>query len=102
MLLYLDDRFAEHDTGHHPENKARIIGVNEMLRDASWFESCTRPSWAAATGESLAEVHDADYLQQLRMWCEQNAGSIEADSVFSVLMGDQVEPRRGICGAKCT
>lgn len=83
MLLYLDDCFTQHDTGSHPENKARIQGVNRALRSAPWFSDCTTPTWDAATIAQLTRVHDATYVQQLQAWCEQNAGQIEADTVVS-------------------
>jgi acetoin utilization deacetylase AcuC-like enzyme len=83
MLLYLDDVFARHDTGRHPECPERIIRLNRLLHESGWVERSTCPPWAAADRAALMQVHSAAYLDQLKLWCEQAAGRIEADTVVS-------------------
>ncbi len=83
MLLYHDSVFALHDTGSHPECIARIERVNAMIQDNGWIEKSNCPTWSAASREAILKVHDAAYHDQLKSWCEQAAGRIEADTVVS-------------------
>lgn len=83
MLLYHHTVFAQHDTGSHPECIARIERVNAMLDKSGWLVRSTCPKWEAATRESIEKVHKVAYYDQLKSWCEQAAGYIEADTVVS-------------------
>ncbi len=83
MLLYVDDVFAGHNTGRHPECIARIVRLKELLQQEGWFEQTDCPTWSDASREQLSWVHDASYIDQLEVWCRQNAGQIEADTVVS-------------------
>ncbi|MCA9126113.1 MAG: histone deacetylase [Planctomycetales bacterium] len=83
MLLYLDDAFAEHETGAHPECPQRILGLNQLLRNSGWLERAVLPHWTSATPEQLMAVHDAAYITDLQHWCEQAVGRIESDTVIS-------------------
>lgn len=83
MLLYKGSEFELHDTGSHPECISRITRVNEMLARSGWIERCEQPNWEAASREICLKNHSADYLDQLRDWCSNNAGRIEVDTVVS-------------------
>ncbi len=83
VLLYIDDAFAQHDTGAHPECIQRITRLNAQLELAGWRQAARCPPWASATPEQLQRVHQAAYLEQLRAWCAAAAGRIEADTVVS-------------------
>lgn len=83
MLLYHDNVFTQHDTGSHPECIARIERVNAMLESSGWIARANCPAWSAASRESIERVHRAAYFDQLKTWCEQAAGRVEADTVVS-------------------
>lgn len=83
VLLYHDKVFAQHDTGAHPECISRIERVNAMLDNNGWIGRSKCPVWNSATRQSLERVHKAAYYDQLKSWCEQAAGRIEADTVVS-------------------
>ena len=83
MLLYHHTVFAQHDTGSHPECVARIERINAMLDNSGWITRSKCPAWQAASRDSIAKVHKAAYYDQLKSWCEQAAGRIEADTVVS-------------------
>ncbi len=80
MLLYIDDVFAQHETGDHPECKQRIILLNNLLRSSGWCERAQCPTWQSATVEQLARAHGQHYIHQLRSWCTAPR-RIEADTV---------------------
>jgi acetoin utilization deacetylase AcuC-like enzyme len=79
----MDDRFAGHDTGSHPECVARITQLNATLREAGWREAAECPEWSEATIAQITRNHSTEYVQQLRKWCQASAGQIEADTVVS-------------------
>ncbi len=83
MLLYLNDKFTDHDTGQHPERKERIVRLNSLLRTTGWVEKSTCPTWEKASERSVVRVHQADYFRQLEKWCNEGAGRIEVDTVVS-------------------
>jgi acetoin utilization deacetylase AcuC-like enzyme len=83
LLLYLDDAFAGHDTGQHPESMARIVRLNALIRAEGVTERAIRPNWSDATRSQLTSVHDSGYVDQLERWCQQGGGQVEADTVVS-------------------
>ncbi len=83
MLLYQHAVFAQHNTGSHPECVARIERVNAMLKESGWIERSKCPAWQAASKEAITQVHKVAYYDQLKVWCEQAAGWIEADTFVS-------------------
>ena len=83
MLLYLDSCFSKHNTGQHPEQTARIVNVNQALEEGGWTEQCTCPAWQPASLGAMQAVHEPDYVQQLKTWCDADAGQVESDTVVS-------------------
>ncbi len=86
MWLYLDDRFADHDTGNHPECPARIEHVNARLRQTGGIaDRCVGPTWQPASLEALSAVHGEDYLSGLQAAIDElppgSRRSLEADTV---------------------
>lgn len=80
-LLYLDDSFANHRTGSHPECPARILRLNELLRSNQWDQKANLPKWAPASKEVLTAIHGAVYIEQLKGWDRNDAGQVEADTI---------------------
>ena len=80
-LLYLDDSFANHRTGSHPECPARILRLNELLRTHQWDQRATLPQWTAATVEAMTAIHGPAYIEQLKGWDRKDAGQVEADTI---------------------
>ena len=84
MLLYLDDAFADHETGdHHPECPERIRRINQHLREIGFDQLCERPEWRDASLEQVTRVHQEAYLQRLREAAAAGGGPIEGDTVIS-------------------
>ena len=83
MLLYIDDRFALHDTGQHPECVQRITRLNHLLKREGWHNQANCPQWQDVTLEEVARVHHREYLEHLQQWCQDGGGQIEVDTVVS-------------------
>jgi acetoin utilization deacetylase AcuC-like enzyme len=80
-LLYLDDSFANHRTGSHPECPARILRLNELLRSNQWDQRATLPKWSPASKEAMTAIHGPIYIEQLKGWDRNDAGQVEADTI---------------------
>ena len=83
MLLYLDDDFAAHETGRHPECPARITRVNAYLRQHQALAESVRPQWESASEAALTHVHAPEHLVQVREMCRRGGGQLDADTVVS-------------------
>ncbi len=83
MFLYHHPDFALHDTKSHPESVARILNVNQMLKDSGWIERSTVPNWGPASRVQCQRNHTPSYLEELEHWCQHDAGRVEVDTVVS-------------------
>ena len=82
-LLCYDDLFLTHDTGNHPESIERLQVAWKHLQQTDLIQKCAVGKWEAATKEQVARVHDADYIDVIRVAADRGGGSIEADTVMS-------------------
>ncbi len=83
MLLYLDDRFVDHDTGNHPECADRIRQVNKALREHGWLQRTkAMHGWAACDDSVVQRIHQPSYLRKIEQACANGGGRIEADTVI--------------------
>jgi acetoin utilization deacetylase AcuC-like enzyme len=83
MLLYTDPLFLEHETGEHPERPERLRAIQRHLDATGLADRCRRGPTRLATREELCRLHDADYVDGVRKFCEEQSGRIEADTVVS-------------------
>lgn len=83
MLLYLNDRFVEHETGSHPECKQRIEKLNALLRSSELTNTTVCQEWPNAERKLVERVHTGEYFAELSNWCRADAGRIESDTVVS-------------------
>jgi acetoin utilization deacetylase AcuC-like enzyme len=72
----------EHDTGGHPENRRRVIAIEEAMSDRDWLgmELVEAP---AATRDQLERVHAAAHVDSIRELAERGGGPIDLDTVTS-------------------
>jgi acetoin utilization deacetylase AcuC-like enzyme len=72
----------EHDTGGHPENRRRVIAIEEAMSDRDWLgmELVEAP---AATRDQLERVHTSAHVESIRELSERGGGPIDLDTVTS-------------------
>jgi acetoin utilization deacetylase AcuC-like enzyme len=72
----------EHDTGHHPEQPARIVAIEDELERRGWlgFERVSSP---AAQRSALAAVHSEHHIAMIEQLAERGGGHIDLDTVVS-------------------
>jgi acetoin utilization deacetylase AcuC-like enzyme len=72
----------EHDTGGHPENRRRVLAIEEALSERDWLgmELVEAP---AATREQLERVHAPAHVDSIRELSESGGGPIDLDTVTS-------------------
>ena len=73
---------VEHETGAHPENKARIPAIENALERRDWL-GWERREAPAATSEQLERIHPARHIKHIRAMSEAGGGWFDADTLAS-------------------
>jgi acetoin utilization deacetylase AcuC-like enzyme len=82
--LFGDPLFLEHKTGQqHPERPERLKAIWSHLDKTGLSGRCQRGETRLATPAEIAWLHDPKYVDQVRVFCEDRPGRIEADTVVS-------------------
>jgi len=87
-LLYLSDRFLDHETGRHPERAERIRQVSRHLERTGLADRCRRAPWSEASIDQIARVHERPYIDEVARFAAAGGGRIEADTVISTASFD--------------
>jgi acetoin utilization deacetylase AcuC-like enzyme len=82
-ILFRDPVFQRHVTGRHPEAPARLVAIDERLDERKLSARCRTGVIRAASLEEIARLHERDYIEKVRAFCEAGGGRIEADTVVS-------------------
>lgn len=82
-LLYYDEIFQRHLTGAHPEQPERLARTWKELNDRGLVEKCKRTPCKPASRKQLERVHAAEYIDQVKAYCNAGGGQIESDTVCS-------------------
>jgi acetoin utilization deacetylase AcuC-like enzyme len=77
-LIY-DDRFLAHDTGPgHPERADRLRAIIERLQRDGTLDKLRRLPFEPATIEAIERVHDASYIDRVRVACEEGRAHMDS------------------------
>ena len=88
-LIY-DDIYLKHDTGAgHPERAERLVAIRKRLERTGLLSQLALIKPRAASVESLAAVHNSQYIDHIRQICR--AGKGYADSSDTVASQDSYE-----------
>ena len=81
-LYFRHESSVEHDTGSHPESKARIPAIENELEGRGWlgYECREAPSVEMA---QLTRIHTAEHIEHIRSVAEGGGGWFDADTVAS-------------------
>ena len=76
------DSSVEHETGAHPENKARIPAIENELARRDWlgWERCEAPQ---VTAEQLERIHPPEHVEHIRSVAAAGGGWFDADTLAS-------------------
>lgn len=72
----------QHETGAHPENKARIPAIENELERRGWL-GWERREAPEATIEQLERIHPAQHVEHIRATSASGGGWFDADTVAS-------------------
>jgi acetoin utilization deacetylase AcuC-like enzyme len=72
----------EHDTGAHPENRARIPAIEGELERRGWLGWQTAEAPEVAL-EVVERVHPREYVERIRAFAETGGGHVDADTIVS-------------------
>jgi acetoin utilization deacetylase AcuC-like enzyme len=73
---------VEHETGAHPENKARIPAIEGELERRDWL-GWERREAPAVELEQLERIHPREHIDSIRSVAESGGGWFDADTVAS-------------------
>ena len=62
VIFVYDKIFLEHETGAHPENKNRLIAINEKLTNSELSDVIELTEPVRATNEDIIRIHTEDYI----------------------------------------
>jgi acetoin utilization deacetylase AcuC-like enzyme len=81
-LYFRHPSSIEHETGAHPENKARIPAIEGELERRGWL-GWERREAPEATIEQLERIHPAEHVEAIRSISAAGGGWFDADTVAS-------------------
>jgi acetoin utilization deacetylase AcuC-like enzyme len=81
-LYFRHDSSVEHETGSHPENKARIPAIEGELERRGWL-GWERREAPAVERAQLERVHTPEHIEHIRSTAESGGGWLDADTVAS-------------------
>src|SRR5438045_8255226 len=81
-LYYHHASSLEHETGAHPENKARIPAIENELKRRDWLGWEPREAPAVDTAR-LERIHTADHIEHIRTTSAAGGGWFDADTLAS-------------------
>lgn len=81
--LVWSTRFAEHDTGSHPESPERIFALERALRGAGMFDDRLVVAPEPIALEAVGRLHSAQVIDRVRFASESGGGWLDADTYVS-------------------
>jgi len=81
-LLY-DEVFLKHETGSHPENRARVEHTYDYLRCRPVFASLTELAPRPATRDEVTLIHTEGYYDSLLGIPKDRSVALDPDTIFS-------------------
>jgi acetoin utilization deacetylase AcuC-like enzyme len=81
-LYFSHPSSVEHETGAHPENKARIPAIENELERRGWLGWERREAPAVEMAQ-LEHIHPAAHIEHIRATSESGGGWFDADTVAS-------------------
>ena len=82
-LYFRHPSSVEHETGAHPENKARIPAIENELALRDWLGWERREAPPVETGQ-LERIHPVEHIEHIRSTSEAGGGWFDADTIASL------------------
>ena len=82
-ILYLDDRFLEHQTGSHRECPERLVSIRDELKRTGLTAKCQLAETRLASVDELSKIHGAAYVGRVEQFAADGGGWIEGDTFLS-------------------
>jgi acetoin utilization deacetylase AcuC-like enzyme len=82
-MLFTDPVFLDHDTGKHVETAQRLRSVTARLQKSELIKMCHEGKFQPLTEETVAKLHTAKQVQQVKQIAEHGGGRLDPDTVVS-------------------
>jgi acetoin utilization deacetylase AcuC-like enzyme len=81
LLVFSHPACLEHVAGYgHPERPERVEAAVQGIRDAGLGDEVVWAQPREATVDELALVHEREYVEALRQFCEKGGGALDLDT----------------------
>jgi acetoin utilization deacetylase AcuC-like enzyme len=81
--IVYDPVYLEHDTGSHPESKARLVAIMDHLEEAGLLEELIPLSPRMATLGELLTIHSQELVERVESCAQGGGGWLDGDTVTS-------------------
>jgi len=78
-LIY-DDIYLKHNMENHPEHKGRLEAIIDHFNRSDIKDSIPVEKPIRAKVEDIGEVHDYQYIQEVKEFCEGGGGYLDPDT----------------------
>ncbi len=78
-LIY-DDIYLKHNAEGHPEHKGRLESIMECFKRSELRDRIPIEKPVRANIEDIGEVHDYQYIQEIKEFCEGGGGYLDPDT----------------------
>ncbi len=72
--------FLLHTMRGHPENADRLRRINRLLESSGLIDDLTLLTPNPVTADTLARIHDPNYIRTVEWSCQQGGGYLDADT----------------------
>ena len=79
--LVFHESYLLHDTGGHPERKERVMAILEYLREEGILGKMLSLEAREATLEEVCLNHSREYVEEVRRFCQEGGGHLDADTL---------------------
>ena len=82
-VLYMDEKFLDHETGTHRERPERLVSIQNRLKQTGLDARCTLAETRVATVDEISGIHGRMYVGRVAEFAQQGGGWIEGDTFMS-------------------
>lgn len=75
------EKYLQHETGNHPENKGRLTAILEAVEENGLDSKLLRLDPAPATVEQIALIHHIDYIHSVQKAWDEGHRRLDPDTI---------------------
>ncbi len=73
--------FLLHDNGYgHPENPARLRGIETVLKETGQWDKLIHPAFEPASEDDIALCHTREHIERIKSMAQNGGGELDGDT----------------------